>query len=72
MAQTQTETALQNGTKPSPSKGKRTRKYRSVGGASGGDLKDKTAISLFCHSPKNLTISKFCNCCVESDCSVIS
>jgi hypothetical protein len=30
------------------------------------------SIALFCHSPKNLTISKFCNCCVESDCSVIS
>lgn len=44
MAQTQTETAIsQNGIKPASSKGKRTRKYRSVGGASGGDLKDKSA-----------------------------
>ena len=44
MAQPQTETTVsQNGIKPNPSKGKRTRKYRSVGGASGGDLKDKSA-----------------------------
>jgi len=28
-------------------------------------------ISLFCHSPKSFTISKFCNCCLESECSVI-
>jgi hypothetical protein len=35
-------------------------------------LASKPVLSLFCHSPKNLTISKFCNCCVESDCSVIS
>jgi hypothetical protein len=41
--QTETIPALQNGVKPSHSKGKRTRKYRSVGGTSGGDLKDKTA-----------------------------
>ena len=42
-----TEIKPQNGTKPSqpttPSKGKRVRKYRSIGAASGGDLADKTA-----------------------------
>jgi hypothetical protein len=32
----------------------------------------RSAIALFCHSPKSLTISKFCNCCLESDRSVIS
>lgn len=37
------DSTLANGTKPAPSKGKRVRKYRSVGLTSGGELKDMEA-----------------------------
>ncbi|MEG3879306.1 hypothetical protein QT972_18295 [Microcoleus sp. herbarium7] len=42
MAQAQTETASQNGVKPASGKGKRPRRYRSIGGSSGSDMADVT------------------------------